>query len=303
MQHLQLALSILLLSTGFGGLTVSLIFWFRTRDEALLIVAAETAIFALGLVVSIGVFYMREIAGGPVDLGRIAGYVNGVLVLIMYSGLLLLVRRVAEGSMAPVFAIGGLVFLVYLVFAFLGPSVQPIYSFMAEHPGLVTVISVLSASAFHGSSGWYLWRSPVEHASVTQQLIRSIGLTLILYGTLSAVSTLVFVSAAIPLELTGVFNFVLFVGWNAMLIAAFVRYLVHPADLFAGDLPQQAIDRFGISPREADVIRLVSEGLSNKEIADRLNVSFTTVRTHLYNIFKKTGAASRLELLRILSAR
>ena len=303
MQHLQLALSILLLSTGFGGLTVSLIFWFRTRDEALLIVAAETAIFALGLVVSIGVFYMREIAGGPVDLGRIAGYVNGVLVLIMYSGLLLLVRRVAEGSMAPVFAIGGLVFLVYLVFAFLGPSVQPIYSFMAEHPGLVTVISVLSASAFHGSSGWYLWRSPVEHASVVQQLIRSIGLTLVLYGALSAVSTLILVSAAIPLELTGVFNFVLFVGWNAMLIAAFVRYLVHPADLFAGDLPQQAIDRFGISPREADVIRLVSEGLSNKEIADRLNVSFTTVRTHLYNIFKKTGAASRLELLRILSAR
>lgn len=302
MQHLQLALSILLLSTGFGGLTVSLIFWFRTRDEALLIVAAETAIFALGLVVSIGVFYMREIAGGPVDLGRIAGYVNGVLVLILYSGLLLLVRRVAEGSMAPAFAIGGLVFLVYLVFAFLGPSVQPIYSFMAEHPGLVTVISVLSASAFLGSSGWYLWRSPVEHASVIQQLIRSIGLTLVLYGALSAVSTLILVSAAIPLELTGVFNFILFVGWNAMLIAAFVRYLVHPADLFADDLPQQAIDRFGISPREADVIRLVSEGLSNKEIADRLNVSFTTVRTHLYNIFKKTGAASRLELLRILSA-
>ncbi|WP_319563202.1 helix-turn-helix transcriptional regulator [Marispirochaeta sp.] len=57
-----------------------------------------------------------------------------------------------------------------------------------------------------------------------------------------------------------------------------------------------------MSGREAEVIEMLSRGMSNKEIADRLCVSFPTIRTHVYNIFKKTGASSRVELLRIASS-
>lgn len=48
--------------------------------------------------------------------------------------------------------------------------------------------------------------------------------------------------------------------------------------------------------REHDVIRLVGVGLSNKEIARRLGVSVTTVRTHLNKVYDKLGTASRVEL-------
>lgn len=303
MQHLRLALSILLLSTGFGGLTVSLIFWFRTRDESLLVIVAETALFALGLLVSVGVFYMEEIAGAPVDLGRVAGYISGVLVLILYSGLFLLVSKVSSRPVWPVVLTGGAVVAVYLLFAFIGPSVMRIYRWMAGNAGLVTVVSVLTASAYLGTCGWRLWKSDNERSSVVHELITSIGITLCVYSALSVVSTVVLVLAGVSLDLTGLLNFLLFVGWNGMLIAAFVRYLVRPGDLLGGELPQESLERFDITPREADVIRGVSEGLSNKEIADRLNVSFATVRTHLYNVFKKTGAASRVELLRILATK
>jgi DNA-binding NarL/FixJ family response regulator len=48
--------------------------------------------------------------------------------------------------------------------------------------------------------------------------------------------------------------------------------------------------------REQDVIRLVGLGLGNREIAQRLGVSVTTVRTHLNKVYDKLGTASRVEL-------
>jgi DNA-binding NarL/FixJ family response regulator len=46
---------------------------------------------------------------------------------------------------------------------------------------------------------------------------------------------------------------------------------------------------FGITDREMDIIRLVAEGLSNKQIADKLFLSTHTVNTHRKNIMNKLG--------------
>ncbi|MFN3705635.1 MAG: LuxR C-terminal-related transcriptional regulator [Thermoflexales bacterium] len=51
-----------------------------------------------------------------------------------------------------------------------------------------------------------------------------------------------------------------------------------------------------LTERELEVVRLVAEGLSNKEIGARLFVSPNTVRVHLRNIFAKLGAQSRTEV-------
>ncbi len=51
-----------------------------------------------------------------------------------------------------------------------------------------------------------------------------------------------------------------------------------------------------LTERELEVVRLVAEGLSNKEIGARLFVSPNTVRVHLRNIFTKLGAQSRTEV-------
>jgi DNA-binding NarL/FixJ family response regulator len=59
--------------------------------------------------------------------------------------------------------------------------------------------------------------------------------------------------------------------------------------------------RFGLTkpieltPRELDVIRLVAEGLSNKEIGQLLAISPRTVNFHLDNLFAKLGVRSRTE--------
>ncbi len=52
-----------------------------------------------------------------------------------------------------------------------------------------------------------------------------------------------------------------------------------------------------LSPRERDVIRLLGQGLKNKEIATSLAISETTVRHHLTSIFSKLELTDRLELI------
>jgi DNA-binding NarL/FixJ family response regulator len=51
-----------------------------------------------------------------------------------------------------------------------------------------------------------------------------------------------------------------------------------------------------LTPREIDIVRLVGAGLGNKEIARRLGVAVTTVRTHLNSVYDKLRPANRVEL-------
>lgn len=52
-----------------------------------------------------------------------------------------------------------------------------------------------------------------------------------------------------------------------------------------------------LTKRELEVFRLVSEGLSNAEIAERLVVSRSTAKVHVHNILKKLGARNRMDAM------
>jgi DNA-binding NarL/FixJ family response regulator len=53
---------------------------------------------------------------------------------------------------------------------------------------------------------------------------------------------------------------------------------------------------YGLTHRETEVIGLVTEGCSNKDVALRLGITEDTVKRHLTNIFDKVGMSTRLEL-------
>lgn len=51
-----------------------------------------------------------------------------------------------------------------------------------------------------------------------------------------------------------------------------------------------------LSPRETVIVKMVAEGLRNKEIATRLSIGEGTVKTHLHTIYRKLGVEGRVEL-------
>lgn len=55
-----------------------------------------------------------------------------------------------------------------------------------------------------------------------------------------------------------------------------------------------------LTPRELDIMRLLSQGLPNKVIANRLSVSEVTVKSHLGKVFRKLGVQNRLQALRMM---
>ena len=62
----------------------------------------------------------------------------------------------------------------------------------------------------------------------------------------------------------------------------------------------RAVDSNGLSllsKREMDVVRSLAEGLTNREIAERLGLSQHTIKNYLFRIYDKLGVSSRLELL------
>ena len=61
------------------------------------------------------------------------------------------------------------------------------------------------------------------------------------------------------------------------------------------ELDEAAMQRLGISRREHEVLGLIAAGLSNQDIADKLFVSTSTVKTHVSNVLAKLDASRRTE--------
>jgi DNA-binding NarL/FixJ family response regulator len=102
---------------------------------------------------------------------------------------------------------------------------------------------------------------------------------------------------ALPEELVAAIRTV--AAGSSIVAPRIVRRLL---DLFAPHLPTTATATADLNPalrtltpRELDVLRCVAEGLSNAEIAERLVLSATTVKTHVGNMLAKLGVRDRVQ--------
>lgn len=61
------------------------------------------------------------------------------------------------------------------------------------------------------------------------------------------------------------------------------------------ELDEERLRELGITPREHEILALIAEGLSNRQIAERLFVTESTVKTHAYRLFDKLDARRRVQ--------
>jgi DNA-binding NarL/FixJ family response regulator len=76
--------------------------------------------------------------------------------------------------------------------------------------------------------------------------------------------------------------------------------LTYVLEKFAKLAPMRVVDASGarlLTKREEEVVRLLGDGLQNREIAQELSLSEHTIKNYLFHIFDKLGVSSRVELI------
>ena len=294
MDHLVLIGSVLVVTITGAGAAAALLLHNRLRTRATLATAGVTLVFLVSLLLGVVSQYLGAVLPpGAYPSGPFAA-VGTVVGVAVYTGMLVLLRAVdpERGILHAVASALAILAQLARGFAYLAGADALVATLRLPAIGLISVFLLYAGVILQ------MGRGRVTSATVSA-LVGRLGILLIVFAP---VSTAIYVSLAFlpPSYRPNVSLDVVFaVGWSVVLISGFVRYLGKPEAPLESGVGDGFRNAFGITDREAEVIALVAEGLSNQQIADRIHVSLATVRTHLYNVFRKTGARSRVDLLRM----
>ncbi len=311
MEHFILAVYFLLFASGFVGIAALAAMGLRLRTRLIGDFLVILVLYIAGLSIVLIYYYLGNIVvlGGRDLSGPLEAL--AVLSTLVQTGLYafaahMVGRLKTGGRFKPLFRRTTIGLCIYIAAVSLIRAVSHILP-GAALPSLpvgpaaasaLGYLPVVAAIVLLGLS--LLWAPlPGEHGAL-RLLARGWALALFSFIPLTVAEWALdsFGNAAYePLSL----DFLFYFGLNAVSIAAFVRSLRN--DPVPGEtalrftVGEDTAARFGLTFRERDMVPLIAKGLANKEIAAELGISAATVRTHIYNLFQKVGAKSRIELL------
>lgn len=135
-----------------------------------------------------------------------------------------------------------------------------------------------------------------EWNPAVQKIVKQIGFTLLIFAPVSALFYLCLFFLSLQNTISLDFLFMGICGFVTAKVL--IEYLSR-----IGTVPVlkpesgSFSETYKLSSREAEVLVLLIEGYTNKEIGEKLFISYITVRTHVSHIFEKTGTSSRIELV------
>lgn len=105
-------------------------------------------------------------------------------------------------------------------------------------------------------------------------------------------------------KFTGIIFILIFFTGNAFLPFYFSYGIKFSAEETAVPVKDVSFEdfciKYEVSPRESDIIREICNGLSNKEISEKLFISLQTVKDHTHRIYIKTNVKSRVQLINLV---
>lgn len=301
--HFLLFFYIILLTSGAGGVVALAMLHFRLRSPVSLSLLLVNSALLTSLFLTMLTFYMDSVIGtsaGPNPtlalhpLRTLAGYAIGIVV---YGGTALALWHVPHTPRRILLVATGVA-----VFAMTAQSVLILFGY-SDFAIQMRIPYVVVISLYLLVLGFLMVRYGGYASTDTMRwLLVRLGHLTVIFALLSAVAYLVVSRIKFLADLGINFDFLFYLAWSVLSIIAFARYLIRPSALAGNEeISAGFVSTYGITPREIEVIRLVGRGMSNREIADAMGISFTTVRTHVYNVFQKTGAGSRVDLLRLVA--
>jgi DNA-binding CsgD family transcriptional regulator len=301
MKHVILFSYILFFSSGFAALAALIYFRLELSDKILSPLLALHAVFLLTISTVMNYYYLQQIielsGNSPIDpklfFGIISSILNALLLLLVCDLLrrLVLDTRALRALRVSVYA--GAISAILLIVIKSAGAAAGIGILRTSMLYSLSVYVIITASV--GIMGWILISAHREHQDVVGWMLRMTGYCSLVFVPLSIIEFLLATTGNNvykPLSLDTLYFF----GVSIVFIIAFIRYITTGKHEFSDQI-QEYSSSLGLTPRQMEMLTLIEQGHSNKEIAYRMRISAATVRTHIYNLYQKAGVQSRTELV------
>jgi len=308
MQHLIMAFYILFFATGFMGGTALLLVRVRMRSRLLspLLIFQILFFIGTGLIILINLLLNSPVENRDLWERIILFMVTGINTAI-WAIVIILIRRVSP----PESRLRGF------------PAVAAVFAFLVALKSIANMVMVLvvqsGASGIAALTGTQIWnmgghiltglamasfgillRGPLnrDEPSLLTPLLRSYGLCALIFAPAGIIEAAI-QSMGLTLLSTLSLDHLFYFAWNIISMSAVLKlFTPSPAgNPRLDEISEERVKSLKLSAREREMALLIARGLSNKEIAGELFISPATVRTHIYNLYQKVEARSRVELI------
>ncbi len=311
MQHFLMAFYILFFATGFMGSTAIFLLKMRIKSTLLTPLFVFQLLFILGTGLIMIMYYFQNFPSGLFDPAeRIMLFLALATNTAIWAIVLILIKRVSpSGSRLKGFPALASSFVIFVIIK----SIANMLMVLMVQSGAAGVEAltglqvwnigghVLTALAM--VSFGIIVRGPLNSGepSAIRPLMKAYGLCAIIFAPAGFIESALQSSGISWLAMLSL-DHLFYLTWNIISMSAAIRML-RPSQIgqpLLETVPEERIRNFKLSAREVEMAVMIGRGLSNKEIASQLFISPATVRTHIYNLYQKTGASSRIELLNML---
>lgn len=303
MPHLLLVFYVVFFATGFMGGTALLLLDLRVRSRLLRPLLLFQGLYLFGLGIALIYFYRLDQPGEiPQDFTLIILLFINTINISIYATALLLIRRISPPESRRTVFPAAAEILILLVIAkvltnlFLtATGTFPVIS-NSEFWNLIDPILVGLAIAAFG----LILRSPLQpgEPAFLKPLLKAYSLCALIFAPLGIIEYGVSYSGLFGIKDFSV-DYLFYFFWNLASMSVAIRLfrLDSSSGPSLNSVPSERIQALGLSPRETEMAIMIARGLSNKEIAVELFISPATVRTHIYNLYRKVDAGNRVELI------
>jgi len=293
-------------AAGLPAVTLALLLWLRTKDRSFELLATGLALLAaLAFLLSVGVFLLAARLVANPDLRFVLwnttfliGFVS-LVVLRRFCALTIPGPQAVRTFPRLFSAVSALAYGSVLVAAF-APT-PPWIDFQGRAVYALSAVYYLAGAL---GPAWRLWKARAEVPGWVARLLKTgpwvLGPPVVLLFLYELVRWALPLAAGWP-SLGPLVALVFFALVTRQLFGLLVTSTTSAAPSEGIDLAVQRLAARCVADpltkRELEVLGLVLEGWRNQDIADRLGLSPHTVKNHVYSVYQKCGAASRIELM------
>lgn len=311
MQHLIILVYAGIFSTGFAAIVSLVVLRVRARSAITVHLAVIQLLFMAGVALVAVYFYLKNmmgLLGGPSSAAEMVfGSISAVISAALYLSLFALVRRLQGSTLTPSGRLLGALLLVTgsVVLASLLVHLYALQNGGSSLRGVLSMITYILTTLSIGLFGLFVIRhKDPSQPPVMQQLLQGLGICSLAFIPLTVIEVVLEQTGFQPYHPLSM-DYLFYLGCNLVIIRAALQVLLQeqhklPPSTQRAAVPPERIQEYRLTARECEVVPCIAQGMTNKEIAQKLCISPATVRTHLYNLFQKTDVTNRIELLNSL---